>query len=244
MSGHNKWQQIRHKKGISDQKKGQIFSKLAKIISIASRDGADPENNPKLKSAIEKARFFNMPNDNIEKAIKKVSDKASELEELTIEAIAPGGVSVIINAISDNKNRTIAEIKNILAKHEAKMTESGSIGWMFDHQGVIRIIPEIDLENKKLDQIEESLELKLIEAGADDIKKEDDTIVVYTKPEKLDEIKNNIINAGLVVESSQLELYPKTEVKIDDGVVKEKLNKLFEALDEHDDVQEIYSNEI
>ncbi|MDP3696762.1 MAG: YebC/PmpR family DNA-binding transcriptional regulator [Candidatus Taylorbacteria bacterium] len=133
MSGHSRWSQIKHKKGLTDKKRGQLFSKLSKLISLAARKGTNPENNLELKNAVEKARAMNMPNDNIRRAIKKVSDKSgAQLEELSIEAIGPGGIALKIKAITDNRNRTIAEIKNILADNSSKMVQPGSISWMFN----------------------------------------------------------------------------------------------------------------
>ncbi len=134
MSGHSKWSQIKHKKGISDQKKGQLFSKLSKAITLAARKGSDPNTNIALASAIEQARALNMPNDNIGRAIKKVSEKSSaQLEEVAIDAIGPGGVALTITGVTDNKNRTISEVKKILSDHGAKMVPPGSIGWMFQN---------------------------------------------------------------------------------------------------------------
>lgn len=136
MSGHSKWSQIKHKKGIEDQKKGQVFSKFSKLISIAARKGADPEKNVELKNMIERARSFNMPKESIERAIKRVSDRNfAQIEEVIIEAIRPGSVNIVITAVTDNKNRTIGEIKNILSKHEAKMAQPGSIMWAFEKRG-------------------------------------------------------------------------------------------------------------
>lgn len=133
MSGHSRWQQIKHKKGISDRKKGQIFSKLVKKITIASRDGADPNSNYRLHSAIEEARALNMPKENIERAVKKAGEKGPEaLSQVIIQAIGPGSTAIVVEAITDNKNRTINELKNILAKNEARMVNEGSLNWMFD----------------------------------------------------------------------------------------------------------------
>ncbi|MBI2065308.1 MAG: YebC/PmpR family DNA-binding transcriptional regulator [Candidatus Yanofskybacteria bacterium] len=138
MSGHSKWSQIKHKKGITDKKKGQLFSKLSKLISLAARKGANLQSNLELKSAIDNAKSYNMPNDNIERAIKKVSDKsAAQLEELFIEAIGPGGIALKIKAITDSRNRTIAEIKNILSDNSSKMVPPGSISWMFSQPAII-----------------------------------------------------------------------------------------------------------
>lgn len=152
MSGHSKWSQIRHKKDITDKKRGQLFSKLSKLISIAARKGTDPATNVELKHAIEQARAVNMPNDNIERAIKRTADKtAAQLEELSIEAIGPGGVALRVKAITDNRNRTISEIKALLGEHGSKMIPPGSIAWMFD-QPVSTRSPDIQAQIDKLFQ--------------------------------------------------------------------------------------------
>ena len=155
MSGHSKWSQIRHKKGLTDQKRGQIFSKLAKMITVAAKDGNNPETNSKLKTAIEKAKAANLPKENIDKAIKKVSEKdQAQLEELLIEALGPGGVALRIKAITDNRNRTIAEIKKILSDHESKIVQPGSLSWMFNQP-----VSLVDPANQgKLDRLLEALD--------------------------------------------------------------------------------------
>lgn len=175
MSGHSKWSQIKHRKGIADQKKGQVFSKLSKTISLAARHGADSDKNFELKNAIEKARTANMPKDNIERAIRRVTDKnAAQLEELLIEAVGPASVNIIIAAITDNRNRTIAEIKKVLVEFDAKMAQPGSVMWAFEKKGA--------------------------------------------------------------------EFLPKYPLEISDESAREKLEKLLEKLDSHNDVQEIYTN--
>lgn len=163
MSGHSKWSTIKHKKALTDQKRGQIFSKLSRLITLAAKKGQDPRANPTLAQAIENARAANMPNDNIERAIKKVSDKdQTQLEELNIEALGPGGVALRIKAITDNRNRTLAEIKKILAEHNAKMVQPGSLSWMFNQP--VTVTPEIQAQIDKLfealddqDEVEEVL---------------------------------------------------------------------------------------
>lgn len=253
MSGHSRWTQIKHKKALTDKKRGQIFSKLVKLITVAAREGTDPNANPKLKAAIEKAKNFNLPNENIEKAIKRVSEKdKSQLETLIIEAIGPYNSAILIEAITDNKNRTISEIKNILTKNDAKMAQEGSLLWQFDQKGVIRIpIPGEEKPERhehgprpKQDLSEEDIELKIIEMGADDIVHKPAELIVYTKPNELYRIKTLIQEMGIEIESATLDFIPKTPIKIDNAEAKAKLNKLFELLDEHDDVEEIYSNVI
>ena len=155
MSGHSKWSQIKHKKGITDKKRGQLFSKLSKLISLAARKGTSPESNLELKNAIERARSFNMPNDSIDRAIKKVSDKsAAQLEELSIEAIGSGGIALRIKAITDNRNRTISEVKNILNKHDSKMVPPRSISWMFNQPVLVTDIGT----QAKIDKLFEALD--------------------------------------------------------------------------------------
>lgn len=151
MSGHSKWAQIRHKKSITDKKRGQLFSKISKLISLAARKGMNPENNIELKNAIEKAKEVNMPNDNIQRAINKTTEKSSQLEELLIEAIGPGGIALKIKAITDNKNRTISEIKTILNDGGSKMVPPGSITWMFNQQTSVE--PEVQVQIDKLFEV-------------------------------------------------------------------------------------------
>lgn len=174
MSGHSKWSQIRHKKGVADQKRGQLFSKLAKAISIAARHGTDPNQNLELKNAIEQAREFDLPKDNMERAIKRVADKnAAQLEELVIEAVGPARVSFIITAITDNKNRTIAEIKKVLTDHEAKMTQPGAVLWAFDKTGpdFTPKYPLVISEEETKNKLEKLLE---------DLDSQDDVQKIYT----------------------------------------------------------------
>jgi len=253
MAGHSRWAQIKHKKTLTDQKRGQIFSKLVKLITVAAREGTDPDANPKLKAAIEKAKSFNLPNENIERAIKRVGEKdKGQLETLIIEAIGPSNISILIEAITDNKNRTISEIKNILTKNGAKMAHENSLLWQFNQRGVIRIpIPGKEIPERrdhgprpKQSLTQEEIELQIIEMGADDIVHELNRLIVYTKPAELYRIKTLIQDMGFEIESATLDFIPKTPIKIEDDGVKAKLNKLFEALDGHDDVEEIYSNAI
>lgn len=242
MSGHSKWSQIKHRKAITDKKKSQIFSKLTKLISIAAKEGTDPNTNYKLKSAVEKAKSLNMPSENIKRAISKIKDAPQvALEELTIEAVGPVNISIIIEAITDNKNRTLAEIKKLLSKNEAKIATPGSQLWQFKRMGIIKLsIPSSDKRKRNL--IQEDLELQLIEAGAEEIKKEDSVLEIYTKPENVEIVKTTLNNMELDIESSGLEYIPKMPLKIEGSATKIKLNNLFEILDEYDDVEEIYSN--
>ncbi|HEB01373.1 MAG TPA: YebC/PmpR family DNA-binding transcriptional regulator [Candidatus Portnoybacteria bacterium] len=234
MSGHSKWSKIKHKKAITDVKKGKIFSKIARMISVTAREkGGDPETNSNLRLAIEKAKSVNMPRENIERAVRRGAGEGEEkLEEVTYEAYGPGGIALIIEGITDNKNRAVSEIKHILSKHNGKLAETGSVQWSFERKGVITI------ENKKGEEIE----LKLIEAGAEDIKLKDGFLEIYTKVEELEKVKNNLAKEGLTVESVSLDWLPKNPATIENPKDKEQLEKLFEALDENDDINEIYSN--
>lgn len=238
MSGHSHWAGIKHKKELADKKRGKIFSKLSRIISIAAKDGADANSNSKLRMAIEKAKEFNMPNENIERAIKKGSNQidGTNLEEFLCEGIGPGNIAIIIEGITDNKNRTMNDIKQILNHHGGKITPEKSIRWLFERYGIIKI----NLNNLN-EKSEEDLELKAIEAGAVNLKKEKGFLKIYTKPEELEMVKTALIKNGYPSQESFLEWVPKEEVSANQDCLK-NLKALFEALDENDDVQQIYSN--
>lgn len=241
MSGHSHFSTIKRKKEITDKKRGQIFSKLSRTISVAAREGGPhPEMNPKLRLAIEQARSFAMPKENIERAIKKgVGElEGARLEEVLVEAYGPGKTALIIEGITDNKNRTLSEIKQILTKHQGKLAQSGSVQWMFERKGVI--IADLKLQIEDL-QDREKLELLTIEAGADDLYWHDGLLDIYTKCEDLEKVKKNLENKGLKPESVSLDWIAKETIEVE-GKDKEVCQKLFEALDENEAVQEIYSN--
>ncbi len=237
MSGHSKWSTIKHQKEAQDKKRGVVFSKLARLIAIAARDGEDPDKNSRLRMEIERARKFNMPKENIARAIERGSGKGGgeALESFVYEAYGPSGVALIIEGITDNRNRTISEVKTILTKHQGKMGGEGSVSWMFSHAGVINTpLPE----NK---ESIENLTLEAIGAGAEDIVEKKDSLNIVVPLEKLEETKKFLTAAGIEINSASIEWVSKNPVTIseqDKGV----LERLFEALDEHDDVQEIYSN--
>lgn len=237
MSGHSKWSTIKRKKGVADAKRSNIFAKVSKIITIAARDGGgDPSANFKLKLAVDKAKSVNMPHDNIDRAIKKGTGElegGSQIENITYEAYGPGGVAIIIEGITDNKNRTLSEVKKILSDNEGKLGGGGSVSWMFERKGVIRAA----LSNKK-----EEIELLAIDNDASDIQEEDSKLVIYIVPEKLSNLKEILEKEGVKIESSEVELVVKNSVKVDDNGVLKKVEKLIEELDNHDDVNEIYSN--
>ena len=238
MSGHSHAKKIRREKEITDQKRGQVFSKLLREISVAAKEGGDPNTNTKLRLAMEKAKQWNLPKENIERAIKRGSDEPAgeKLNEIVCEAYGPGGTAIIIEGITDNKNRTLGEIKQILAKHGGKLASEGSVKWLFERKGVI----EVESRNYE-DKKKEDLELIAIEAGAEDIYWHDDILDLYTKPEDLEKVKKNLEEKGIKSESASLGWVEKKEVSLDEKT-KEVCQKLFEDLDENEAVQEIYSN--
>ena len=241
MSGHSHFSSIKHKKALEDEKRGKIFSKMARMISVAAKEGTDPTSNSKLRQALEEARSFNMPKSNIEKAIKRGTGilEGEKLEEINYEAFGPGGIAIIIEAITDNKNRTLAEIKHILQKYNGKLAESGSVKWLFERKGVITISPNDQIQITK----KEDLEMKAIEAGAEDTfwHVDENLLDVYTKTENLEKVKKNLENQGVKFESASLDWVAKDPVEIAQKD-KESSEKFFEELSENDAVQDIYSN--
>lgn len=232
MSGHSHWHGIKHKKELEDKKRSKIFSKLAKMVSLTARDGDNPNTNSKLRIAIEKAKSFNMPNDNIERAIKKGSGQmpGERLEEFSYEAIGPGKIAIIIEGITDNKNRTLSDIKKILSQFGGKLAEIGSLKWQFQRKGIINVPKE-----------KEELELIAIEAGAEDIISRENFLEIIVSPENLEKIKKELEKENVEIESSILGWFTKEEIEVNDKD-KNNIQSLFESLDDNDDVQEIYSN--
>jgi YebC/PmpR family DNA-binding regulatory protein len=210
------------------------------MIAVAAREkGGDPKSNPTLRMIIEKAREENMPNENIERAIKKGTGEieGARMENFTYEAYAPGGIALIIDGITDNKNRTLSEIKHMISTLGGKFAESGSVSYLFQKKGVITV----NNEEKKTPK--ENLELAAIEAGAEDIKwMDEDILEIYTKPEELDSIKKSLEGNGASVDSSSLDWVAMSEIEAPDEKTKSQVERLMDALDEHDDVNEIYSN--
>lgn len=237
MSGHSKWSQIKRKKGLADKRRGQLFSKLSKMITVAALGGEDPSANFKLRLAIDKARVVNMPSDAIERAIKKGAGKleGAKIQEVTYEAYGPGGAALMIETISDNQKRTLAEIRHILSQHEGHIGETGSVRWMFKSCGVIRIPLVSDLDREKI-------ELQAIEAGAEDIREEDNTLVIYISSKNLTSLKESLEKEGAKIDSAEIELATKNPIRIKDSAQIVEVEELMTALDEHEDVSEIYSN--
>ncbi|NMB92460.1 MAG: YebC/PmpR family DNA-binding transcriptional regulator [Parcubacteria group bacterium] len=237
MSGHSKWAKVKYQKAAKDPKRGQAFSKITNLITVASRDGADINTNPKLRLAVEKAKELGMPKENIERAIERGSGtgaEAKQLEELMCEAYGPGGTAILIQAITDNKNRTLAELRHLLSSYDAKMANSGSVRYMFKETG------RLTIPKNKWD---EDLELKIIEQGAEDIKELPETIEIYTPINNLHSLSNFLSNLipGINLDTA-IEYVSQQPVPITDPAIKQKLESLFDALDEHNDVEEIYSN--
>jgi YebC/PmpR family DNA-binding regulatory protein len=240
MSGHSHARTIKHQKELTDKKRGQIFSKMARVIWIAVKQGGpNPETNSKLRLAIETAHSFRMPNENIERAIKRATGEISEekLEEVMYEAYGPGGIAIIIEGITGNKNRTLGEVKQILNQHNGKLVNEGAIRWMFDRKGVIII----NTTEQQPEIKNEELELKAIEAGAEDLYWHDNLLDIYTKPEELEKTKKNLEEKNVKIDSVSLDWVAKEEITVSDRE-REACQKLFEALDENEAVQNVYSN--
>ncbi|MBU0936339.1 MAG: YebC/PmpR family DNA-binding transcriptional regulator [Spirochaetes bacterium] len=236
MSGHSKWATIKHKKGAADAKRGQMFTKLIKEISIAARmGGGDPDSNARLRTAILKARAANMPKDNIERAIKKGTGElgGAIYEELVYEAYAPGGVAVLIEVLTDNKNRAAAEVRNILNKGGGSLATANAVARLFNRKGVV------SLDGEKYTE-ETVMELAL-EAGADDIANEDGEIVVYTTPEAFETVLNAINAKEWETDGAEVSMVPETWVDVD-ADTGAKINRMIDRLEENDDVQNVYHN--
>ncbi len=239
MSGHSKWSKVKQKKGAIDAKRSANFTKLSKAITIAARDGGgDPDMNFKLRMAIDRGRAGNLPKDKIEKAILRGTGEGDTglIEEAVYEAYGPGGVGMLIECLTDNKNRTVAEVKHTVGKYNGSMAGPGSVMWMFDRKGVVRV----DDASKVPDR--DTLELTLIDAGAEDIKDEDGSIVVVTDISDLQKVTEAMSLLEIKPDSAELEYLPKEPVDVEDNVADSVL-KLCEALDENDDVNNIYTNE-
>lgn len=235
MSGHSKWSTIKHKKELKDQRRGKAFSKLAKLISIAAREGADPQSNFKLRLAVEKAKQANMPKVNIDRAIEKGSGGGGKenWEEVTYEGYGPEGVAVIVETITDNRNRTGAEIKNIFEKGGGSLASPGAVAYQFESKGMIIL--------KKPAQPETAV-LKIMDFGVEDVEIANGTIEVYTQAGDLDKVTKQLQEANFEVLEKELTLKPKTVVAITDKDKKEKILRFMEMLEGHDDVQKTFAN--
>jgi YebC/PmpR family DNA-binding regulatory protein len=235
MSGHNKWSTIKHKKGAADAKRGKVFTKIIKEITVAAKmGGADPLGNPRLRTAIDKAKAENMPKDNIERAIKKGSGDMDGVtyEETTYEGHGPGGAAVLVEVMTDNRNRTVSDVRSIFTKCNGNMGEAGCVSWMFAKKGLIVFSKQNDF-----DKLFEAA----LEAGADDVVDEDEQIEVLTDPSSFIEVREALENAGFKYESAEVTMIPQTMVKLE-GKQAETMLKLMDRLEDNDDVQNVYAN--
>lgn len=238
MAGHSKWAQIKHKKAATDAKRGKIFTKIVKEISVAAKlGGGDPEGNPRLRSAIEKAKEVNMPSENIKRAIMKGTGElpGTTYEEVIYEGYGPGGVALLIEALTDNKNRTVSEIRHILSKNGGNLGEAGCVAWMFEKKGYILV------EKTIID--EDTLMSIVLDAGADDMKNDpsEDNYEIITSPENLNAVKEAIEAQNIPISLSEITMLPKTYVTIE-GSTADQMVKLIDALEDNDDVQNVYAN--
>lgn len=237
MSGHSKWSTIKRKKGANDAKRGKIFTRLIKEITVAARSGGgDPEGNPRLRSAIITAKAENMPKDNIARAIKKgTGEIAGEVyDEILYEGYGPGGVAVLVECMTDNRNRTVADVRHYFTKSNGNLGESGCVAWMFEKKGLILVDKETVSEEELMDQA--------LEAGAEDIVEEDSEFQIFSAPEELDEVRDALGEAGVTFLDASISMVPKNTVDVADEKVARALLKLLENLEDHDDVQNVHAN--
>jgi YebC/PmpR family DNA-binding regulatory protein len=235
MSGHSKWATIKHKKAALDAKRGKMFTTIIKEIMIAARNGGDPDANPRLRTAITAAKAVSMPNDNIKRAIMRGTGEleGGMIEEFTYEGYGPAGVAIIVEVATDNKNRTVSEVRHAFSKNGGNMGEQGSVAWMFDRKG------QIILEGENLN--EDELMNLVLEAGAEDLRQDGDTWEVITAPESLATVQEALEKAKIPMAQAKLAMIPKNTIQVEGASVRGLL-KLLDALEEHDDVQNVFSN--
>ncbi len=236
MSGHSKWHSIKHKKGATDAKRGKLFTKFIKEITVAARTGGgDPDANARLRKAILDAKAGNMPNDTIDRAIRRGTgaEEGVNYEEITYEGYGPGGVALLIESVTDNRNRTVAEIRHMFSKNGGNLGESGSVGWLFEKKGYIVI--------DKAARPEEELFDIAIEAGADDLREDGDNFEIITSPENFEGVQTAIKAAGIEPQMAEVSMVPQTYVKLEGNSAQQML-RLMETIEDHDDVQKVYAN--
>ena len=238
MSGHSKWSSIKHRKGAADAKRGQLFSKLSRAIIVAAKEGGpDPDGNLALQNAIEKARSYSMPKDNIERAIAKGSGAdadASGYETVVYEGYGPEGVAVLVEAVTDNRNRTASEVRHAFTKHGGNLGTTGAVAWQFERRGVVLVSAD--------GADEDTLVLTAAEAGADDVELDGSSFVVTSAPEAVTPVRQALDEAGFAVESVDLAMVPKTTVAVSDESTARRIMNLVEGLEETEDVQDVYAN--
>jgi YebC/PmpR family DNA-binding regulatory protein len=238
MSGHSKWSSIKHKKGAADAKRGKLFSKLSRAIIVAAKEGGgDPSGNLALQNAIEKARSYSMPKDNIDRAIAKGTGEAGDgaaFETVVYEGYAADGVAVLVETLTDNRNRTAADVRHAFSKHGGSLGTTGSVAWLFERQGVV-VVPAEGVD-------EDELTLAAAEGGAEDVERDGDVFQVTSAPEHLSAVRTAIEAAGFTIESADSAMLPKTTVEVADEATARKVMKLIDVLEDNDDVQEVYAN--
>ena len=238
MSGHSKWHNIQAKKGKADAQRGAVFTKIGREIAIAVREGgANPESNGKLRDIIAKAKANNMPNDNIQRSIKKASGELSNVvyEEITYEGYAPGGVAVIVDCISDNRNRTASDVRHCFAKYGGNLGTTGSVGFMFDERGVLVV-------EKEPGSDEDEMMMIALDAGAEDVKVEEDVYEILTAPNDFSTVRENLEKQGLTFLSAEVQKIPQNTVEVTDPDTILKIQKMLDLLEENDDVQNVFHN--
>ncbi len=235
MSGHSKWAQIKRQKGVADARRGQLFTKLGREIAVAARQGADIETNARLRLAVQRARDANMPMDTIDRAIKRAAGAgdAANFQEITYEGYGPSGVAILVDALTDNRNRAAAEVRSVFSRNGGNLGESGSVRWLFEPKGVVTV----ELQNRDADEVS----LVAIDVGAEDVQPADSVLEVYTDPADLESVRQALEQEGLEVASSEQIMQPTTTVSLD-GHAAEQAMRLIERLEELDDVQAVYSN--
>jgi len=236
MSGHSKWSTIKRQKGVTDARRGQIFTKLAREIIVAVRESGDnPESNFRLRLVIQKARDNNMPLDNIERAIKRGSGKAEGtiLVEMTLEGYGPSGVAILVQALSDNRNRTLQDVRNLFTRNGGNLGEAGCVAWLFDSRGLITV--------EANDRDAEELALQAIDAGAEDVKVDNNYVEIYTRPEELEKVRKALGQQDIAVASAEISMVPKSTVELEDKAALQTL-RLLDKLEELDEVQHVSSN--
>jgi YebC/PmpR family DNA-binding regulatory protein len=238
VSGHSKWSTIKHKKGAADARRGKLFSKLSRAIMVAAKEGgADPASNLALQNAIEKARSYSMPKDNIERAVAKGAgdgDDGAIFETVVYEGYGPEGVAVLVEALTDNRNRTASEVRHLFAKHGGNLGATGAVAWQFERRGVVLVAADgVD---------EDELMLIAADAGAEDVDRDGSTFVVSAAPEALADVRAALEQAGFALDSVGLSMVPKTTVAIGDESTAKQVVRLVEGLEENDDVQDVYAN--
>jgi YebC/PmpR family DNA-binding regulatory protein len=238
MSGHSKWSSIKHKKGAADARRGKLFSKLSRAIIVAAREGGpDPAANLALQNAVEKARSYSMPKENIERAIQRGAGTGSDaeaFEQVVYEGYGPNGVALLVEALTDNRNRTASDVRHVFSKNDGNLGASGAVAWLFERRGLILVNADgVD---------EDELTLVAAEGGADDVSRDGSTLQVVASPEALSSVREALENAGIQVESAELTMVPKTTVTVEDEAAAKKTLRMIDALEELDDVQEVYAN--